>query len=231
MPPRFFLTGSRPPGGIEQFLLISFHSFVVLILLSDCRRRIKKMACKAAGLKEKNAESMAESMESTRRVLNVAGLATTTKANDKQQLADIAAAAADIAAARKRQEEAAAKTAATRAAVASAAVEAMNLKPESYGDSGYWEQRHAKSREEDETYEWYTGYPDDALREVTPDFFSRECHNWCTILCRRPMYCHVRSKFSFLEAQLWNLSCCTGVVLLYTLLHKCAFYAMRCSRI
>ena len=73
----------------------------------------------------------------------------------------------------KEVEEAlAAKTAAervvagARGGLAGAAEETKNLKPWSYSDSQYWEQRHAKSRESNETYEWYTGYPEEALREV-----------------------------------------------------------------
>ena len=50
--------------------------------------------------------------------------------------------------------------------LAGAVAEAKNLKPESYGDSRYWEERHAKSRERGDTYEWYTGYPEEALQEV-----------------------------------------------------------------
>lgn len=138
------------------------------------------------GMKEKNAGGRAIA----RSVRSVAELAT--KANDKRRAgasaalaparaAALAAAVADVAAARKRREETAANMAAARAAVASAAVETMNLKPESYSDSGYWEQRHAKSREGDETYDWYTGYPDEALREVIPSVTTT--HDVVSPLC------------------------------------------------
>lgn len=162
-------------------MLISFHPLPSLLTMlpTAAGPAENEKAAKVEGAKEKQAESKAESKESTRRLLSVAGLVA--KANDKQRagvaaaLAEVAAAQADVAAAeaqvaadRKRREEMTAKAVAARAAAASAAMETMSLKPESYSDSGYWEQRHAKSQEGDETYEWYTGYPDDALREVNP---------------------------------------------------------------
>lgn len=81
-------------------------------------------------------------------------------------LADISAASADVAAAREATEKAIANAAAARTDAARAIGDATRLSPESYSDAGYWEERHAKSRESDETYEWYTGYPDEALRKV-----------------------------------------------------------------
>lgn len=50
--------------------------------------------------------------------------------------------------------------------VAAGVREVEDLRPQSYGDSAYWEKRHAKGRRDGETYEWYTEYPAEALQEV-----------------------------------------------------------------
>lgn len=171
----------------------------------------KNKAAKVEGVKEKQAESKAESKESTRRLLSVAGLVDKDKDEQQARLtaaqAAKAAAEARVAADLKRIEEMTAKNVAARAALASAAMEAMSLKPESYSDSGYWEQRHAKSREGDETYEWYTGYPDDAMREVHPLVLRSKCHSSFTMLSQPPLCCniyHVHSRVLFsLESPLW----------------------------
>ena len=121
-------------------------------------------------------EGRAESRASARSVLSGAGLAAKAKKPDLKrgvQQDAVSTAAKDLAAAVKERDEALAATVAARRAVADArgglagaAGETRNLKPACYGDSRYWEQRHAKSREGGETYEWYTGYPEEALREV-----------------------------------------------------------------
>lgn len=75
-------------------------------------------------------------------------------------------AAATVAANLEGHKQASARVAAARADVARAAADAVRLTPKRYGDSDYWEERHAESGKNDETYEWYTGYPDKALRKV-----------------------------------------------------------------
>lgn len=122
---------------------------------------------------EASNQKKAESSALSRSVLSCAGLTPKAK-NDRRSQGETSAACAEYAAALSGREAAlAASVAAERAlagargALAGAAEEARSLKPESYGDPRYWEQRHAKNREEDETYEWYTGYPEEALRQVS----------------------------------------------------------------
>lgn len=86
------------------------------------------------------------------------------KASIQSVLGGMKAAQADMAAARLRMAQA---TEAHAAAEAAAANAAQSLNPKSYDDADYWEERHAKSRDSGETFEWYTGYPDEALQKVT----------------------------------------------------------------
>lgn len=51
-------------------------------------------------------------------------------------------------------------------AYASALGEMKGLDPGRYGDAAYWEERHAGDRRTGHTYEWYTDYPEEALRQV-----------------------------------------------------------------
>lgn len=89
---------------------------------------------------------------------------------DAQLLLDAAAefrsAAAAAAAALEGRAEAVRRATSAWADVDRAARDAMNLSPKSYSNSAYWERRHAKSRDSGQTYEWYTSYPDEALRKV-----------------------------------------------------------------
>ncbi|CAM9958554.1 unnamed protein product [Ectocarpus sp. 4 AP-2014] len=80
-------------------------------------------------------------------------------------LGGMKAARAEKDAARQLQAQATEARAAAKAAVATAA---RSLNPKSYGDAVYWEERHAKSRASGETFEWYTGYPDEALQKAFP---------------------------------------------------------------
>lgn len=128
------------------------------------------------GKVKKHQEDQAETRARSRSVMNGAGLSA--KARDERRTDKaMSAAVLEHAVAFKGQRDALKAHAAARRAVegargdlAGAAMEARNLKPEGYSDSRYWEQRHAKSREGDETYEWYTGYPEEALREVKSPF-------------------------------------------------------------
>lgn len=117
-----------------------------------------------------------------REILSAAGLAARAKkscrevsapAVDPTAAARVSATVASLAATLKEVEETKAKLmaagrrlASAKGDVAGAVLQTKNIQSESYGDWGYWEERHAKSREHGETYEWYTGYPNEALREV-----------------------------------------------------------------
>lgn len=86
------------------------------------------------------------------------------KASIQSVLGGMKAAQAEKDAARQLQAQA---TEARATAKAAAATAARSLNPKRYGDADYWEERHAKSRASGETFEWYTGYPDEALQKVT----------------------------------------------------------------
>lgn len=107
----------------------------------------------------------AQDRASERNVVNGAALA----AKKRQQASaaqDASKAEADAALAREARDKIAAGVTAARAAVATCLQKVTALTADRYGDPAYWEERHAKGRRDEATYEWYTDYPDAALRQV-----------------------------------------------------------------
>lgn len=217
------------PGGPKATNLvhppIAATSTAIGALTLACRRTSSRSSSSLQQGAQATAseEGRAESRASARSVLSGAGLAAKAKKPDlkrgvQHQQDAVSTAAKDLAAAVKERDEALAATAAARRAVADArgglagaAGETRNLKPACYGDSRYWEQRHAKSREGGETYEWYTGYPEEALREVgwmnnRPFNFCREFLPACATGCA--VWPCVRGTACFPHSFFFSLSLC-----------------------
>ncbi|CAM9589057.1 unnamed protein product [Scytosiphon promiscuus] len=130
------------------------------------RKHVLYMTAKHQKMEEEKAEGRAR----PRSVLGRHDKAAEDNHKDKilAALAECSAASADADAAAEKKRELIARLSDIRAAAACAFGDAARSAPESYGDSDYWEERHARSRENDETYEWYTGYPGEALRKAFP---------------------------------------------------------------